>query len=67
MGGGSEGQGVKARLINLIAAVRTLLRSKSGGRGGHWQALMFSGEGWGADFVRFHHHIVPLIVTNIVM
>ena len=30
-GGAGEGQGVKARLINLIAAVRTLLRSESSG------------------------------------
>ena len=66
MGGGNEGQGVKARLINLIAAVRTLLRSKSGWRRGILAGLPGKGGG-GADFAGFYDEIVPLIVTNIVM
>lgn len=66
MGGGNEGQGVKARLINLIAAVRTLLRSKSGGMRGNW-TLMISKDIWEADCIGSHNQTVPLIVTNIVM
>ena len=66
MGGGNEGQGVKARLINLIAAVRTLLRSKSGEMRGNW-TLMISKDIWEADYIGSHNQTVPLIVTNIVM